>query len=91
MIGPKRAALIALAAEYGVVEVSVFGSVARRDARPESDVDLLVQFRRPIGLLARMELKERATRLLARPVDVSTTGSLHWLIRPTVLAEAVPV
>ncbi|MCI4346494.1 MAG: nucleotidyltransferase family protein [Thermoplasmata archaeon] len=88
VIGPRRAALLALAAEYGATELRVFGSVARRDAQPGSDVDLLVRFRRPIGLLARMEFKERAARLLARPVDVATADSLHWLIRPTVLAEA---
>lgn len=89
MIGPRRAALLDLAAEYDATEVRVFGSVAQGTARRDSDVDLLLRFRRPIGLLARMEFKERATRLLNRPVDLSTPGSLHWLIRPTVLAEAV--
>jgi predicted nucleotidyltransferase len=91
VIGPKRAALVALVAEYGGTDVRVFGSVARGSARSGSDVDLLVRFRPPIGLLARMELKERTTQLLGRRVDIATPESLHWLIRPSVLTEAVTV
>jgi predicted nucleotidyltransferase len=88
-IGPRRSALLDLAAEYGMTEVRVFGSLARGTGRPDSDVDLLVRFRRPIGLLARMDFKERATRLLNRRVDLSTMESVHWLIRPRVAAESV--
>ncbi|HEV2317480.1 MAG TPA: nucleotidyltransferase domain-containing protein [Thermoplasmata archaeon] len=91
IIAPKRSALLSLAAEYAATELRVFGSVARGTARHGSDVDLLVRFRRPIGLMARSEFKERASRLLARPVDLATVESLHWLIRPTVLAAAIPV
>ncbi len=83
--------MLALTAEYGGTDLQVFGSVARGSARPRSDVDLLVRFHPPIGLLARMELKGRATELLGRPVDISTPEALHWLIRPSVLAEAVGV
>jgi len=83
--------LLALAAEFGATGLRVFGSVARGEAGPTSDVDLLVRFQRPIGLMARMEFKERVSRLLRRPVDVATPGSLHWLIKPHVLAEAVAV
>ena len=91
VIGVKRTALLALAAEYGGTDVRVFGSVARGSARRGSDVDLLVRFRPPIGLLARMEFKERATELLGRRVDIATPEALHWLIRPSVIAEAVGV
>lgn len=91
MIGPKRSALLKLAGEYGASDLRVFGSVARGSARRVGDVDLLVRFRRPIGLLARSEFKERASRLLDRPVELATAESLHWLIRPAVLAEAVPL
>lgn len=91
MIGGKRSALLGLAAEYAATDVRVFGSVVRGTARRGSDLDLLVRFRRPIGLLARLEFKERASQLLGRPVDLSTEESLHWLIRPAVLAEAEPL
>jgi len=89
VVGPRRRGLLALASRFGVSRVRVFGSVARGDATPDSDVDLLVKFREPIGLLARMEFKDEVARLLGRPVDVATEASLHWLIRPAVLEEAV--
>jgi uncharacterized protein len=89
VIGNHREALLNLSAEFGATDVRIFGSVARGEARRQSDVDLLVRFRRPVGLLSRSEFKERATQLLGRSVDVTTDDSLHWLIRPAVLAEAV--
>ncbi|EQD54441.1 Nucleotidyltransferase domain protein [mine drainage metagenome] len=78
-----------LAREFQATSVRVFGSVARGEATARSDVDLLVKFRRPIGLLGRIEFKERAEKILGHPVDLATEGNLHWLTRPQILAEAV--
>jgi uncharacterized protein len=89
IVGPRRDELLAIAEKFGATDLRVFGSVARRQARRRSDLDLLVRFDRPVGLLARAEFKERVSRLLGRPVDLTTEQSLHWLIRPQVLAEAV--
>ncbi len=91
IIGPKRAALRSLAREYGAISLRVFGSVARGEAGPDSDVDLLLTFRPPIGLLRRGELRERAEALLGRSVDFTTEASLHWLVRPRVIGEAIPL
>ncbi|MGI0133042.1 MAG: nucleotidyltransferase family protein [Thermoplasmata archaeon] len=91
MVGPRRRALKALAEEYGGFDLRVFGSVARGEARPDSDVDLLVRFRSPVGLLRRSELRERVETLLGRKVDLATEANLHWLVRPRVVAEAVPL
>ena len=88
---PHRKALLALADRFGATDLWVFGSFARGEAGPDSDVDLLVRFEHPVGLFRRMEFKELAGQLLGRTVDLATEGNLHWLIRPTVLAEAVPV
>lgn len=88
VIGDRGAALRALIAEYGGFEVRVFGSVARGEARKDSDVDLLVRFRRPVGILGREELRERASALLDREVDLATESNLHWLARPEILREA---
>lgn len=88
VVGDRGAALQALIAEYGGFEVRVFGSVARGEAGKDSDVDLLVRFRRPAGILAREELRERASDLLGREVDLATEANLHWMARPDILREA---
>lgn len=53
-------------AKFGVKNLSLFGSVARRDAGPESDVDLLVEFLRPIGLFGFIEVQRFLSDLLRR-------------------------
>jgi predicted nucleotidyltransferase len=90
VFGPRREDLLALAHAFGATDLRVFGSVARSEAGPRSDVDLLVTFLDPPGLFARMEFREKLEELLGRRVDLATEANLHWLIRPQVLAEAVP-
>jgi uncharacterized protein len=91
VFGPHRLALLELSKSFGAVNLRVFGSVARHEAGPRSDVDLLVEFPNPPGILTRMEFEERLEALLGRRVDLATEANLHWLIRPRVLAESVPV
>ena len=80
-----------MAARHGARNVRVFGSLARGDSRPDSDVDLLVEAGPdrtpffPAGLLADLE------DLLGRKVDVVTEDALHWYIRARVLKEALPL
>ena len=75
---------------YGVKSIAVFGSVARDEAGPKSDVDLLVEFDRPIGLRF-FELIDHLEMLLGCSVDLGTPKSLKPRIRSHVLAEAVNV
>jgi uncharacterized protein len=91
VIGPRRRALLSLATRFGARDVRVFGSVARGEAGPKSDIDLLVRFDEPVGLFGRIEFQRLAEGLLGRKVDIASERNLHWLIRPEVLAEAVPV
>jgi len=66
----------------------LFGSMVRGEARPDSDIDILVEFSKPIGLLAFVALKHRLTVLLGRPVDLVTTDALKPPLREGILHEA---
>ncbi len=76
----------------GVRRLALFGSVARGEARPDSDVDLLVEFepgqKNIDGFLMLAELLET---LLERPVELVTTEALSPFIGPHILAEAADV
>jgi uncharacterized protein len=94
----KRAEVLRLLAEHrdelialGVESLSVFGSVARDEAGPNSDVDLLVKIRRPMGLFHFLGIQEYLETLLGRPVDLVIPTDLKPRIRDRVLREAVPV
>lgn len=76
-----------LAQEYGVKSLSLFGSVARNQANDASDVDILVEFSRPIGLFEFFSLQDRIEQLLDCAVDLGTPESLKPRIRERVLAE----
>jgi predicted nucleotidyltransferase len=87
----KREQILQIAARHGAYNVRVFGSTARGETDPESDVDLLVDVGPthsrwfPAGLI--LDLEE----LLGREVDVVTEDALHWYIRDRILEEAVPI
>ena len=69
----------------------VFGSVARGDDRPASDLDLLVDMESDRSLLDLVGLAQDLEALLNRNVDVVTDASLHAAIREQVLAESRPL
>jgi predicted nucleotidyltransferase len=77
--------------EYGVKSLSLFGSVSREEATATSDVDLLVEFFRPVGMLAFLRLQHRLTEILGRNVDLATVQALRPAWRERILNEAVHV
>jgi len=87
----KRQEILAIAAKHGAYNVRIFGSVARGDEGPESDVDFLIDYgphRTPFfpgGLLMDLE------KLLGCKVHVVTEKAVHWYIRERVLKEARPL
>lgn len=87
----KREEIRRIAARHGAINVRLFGSVARGDTKPESDVDLLVDVTAqtsswfPIGLV--LDLEE----LLGRRVEIVTERALNKDFRESVLREAMPL
>ena len=71
----------------GVKSLELFGSVVRGEAGPKSDLDILVEFSKPIGLLAFVGLKQRLTVLLGWPVDLVTPDALKSPLRENILKE----
>lgn len=90
-IRSKRQAVLKLAADHGAVNVRIFGSEARGDARPESDVDLLVDMSAGRSLLDLVALGQDLEDLLGRPVDVVTPAALAPELRAAILADARPL
>lgn len=72
-----QAALAALCRRHGIRRLALFGSVLRRDARPDSDVDILVGFEpgRAPGLRF-IAIEDELSNLLGRKVDLNTPGFL---------------
>jgi uncharacterized protein len=85
----KRDAILAAAARHGARNVRVFGSVARGDARPDSDVDFLVEMDPDRSLFDRAGLLTDLEAILGTAVDVATERSLRPRVRDHVLREAV--
>jgi uncharacterized protein len=77
--------------KYGVRSLSLFGSVARDEDGPASDVDLLVEFDRPVGYFGLFALQDYLESLLGCKVDLGTSDSLKPRIRDHVMGECVRV
>jgi len=87
----RRAEILALARKHGARNVRIFGSVARGDAGPTSDVDFLVELEEGRSLLDHAALLLDLKDLLGCDVDVVTDRGLKPRIRDRVLREAVPL
>lgn len=83
----------ALLERYSVSSLAVFGSVARGDAGPDSDIDMLVTFKpdAAIGIFKFLELRDALSGLLGHPVDLAVRDSLHPALAARIVAEAVDV
>ena len=87
----RRDDILSVAARYGARNVRVFGSVARGDARPDSDVDILVDMEPGRSLFDLGGLLSELQTLLDIDVDVVTEKGLRPRIRAQVMREAVPL
>lgn len=91
MVKIDEAALARLCQRHGVESLQVFGSAARDEERPESDIDLLVRFSETKSLLEIVRIEREFSEHFGRPVDLVTEGELSPYIRDEVLRHAATV
>jgi len=87
----RRTEILDVARKHGARNVRIFGSVARGDAGPDSDVDILVELEPGRSLLDHAALMLDLSDLLGCKVDVVTDRGIRPRIRDRVLLEAVPL
>ncbi|MBI2886474.1 MAG: nucleotidyltransferase family protein [Chloroflexi bacterium] len=87
----KREQILHIVASHGGGNVRVFGSRARGEARPDSDLDVLVTLMPGRSLLDLVAIKQDLEDLLGCAVDVVTEAAISPYIRDQVLKEAVPL
>ena len=90
-IRAKRNAVYTAAKKHKIGKVFVFGSCARREERPDSDIDLLVEFEPGATLFDHVHMRDDMVELFRVPVDVVSTRGLDPYIAPRIEAEAVSV
>jgi len=88
-IRAQREAILRIAARHGATDVRLIGSVARGEARPDSDVDLLVTWSEGTSLLNHAALMLELERLLGRKVDIASDGWVKPSIRNSVYRDAI--
>lgn len=77
--------------ELGVHSLALFGSTVRDEDHAQSDVDLLVEFNRPIGLLHFSKVRLRLEELLGKPVDLVSKKAILKELEDDILSEAINV
>lgn len=90
LLRAARSEVLKTVGALGGVDTRVFGSVARGDDRPGSDIDLLVTFPADADIVTLLTLEEQLSTLLTVPVDVVSAGSSGPVLERA-LAEAVPL
>ncbi len=87
-IQQKKKEILAVARQYGIVNVRIFGSVARGDDNPQSDIDFLVDLEEGCTLFDLGGALVKLQDLLGRKVDIVTNNGLHWYLREKIMKEA---
>ncbi len=80
-----------LARRFGVVRLALFGSIARDEARPDSDVDIVVSFDGPATSRRYFGVQFYLEDAIGRPVDLVTEKAMRVELRPFIEREAVNV
>ena len=91
IINSKRDGILHIATLHGAKKVKIFGSIAKGEEKPGSDIDLIVNLDEDRSLFDLIALKNDLEDLLGRKVDVVTEESVHWSIKEKILKEAVEI
>lgn len=87
----RRKEILAVAREHGIAKMRVFGSVARGEDTPQSDIDFLVELEKGCTLLDLGGALIKLQELLGRKVDIVTEQGLHWYLQDKIIKEARPL
>ena len=82
-----RKNLAELSRDYAVSEIGVFGSYVRDEQTPGSDLDILVEFSKPVGFVSFMQLEQHLQQLLGIKIDLVTRAALKPQIGARILNE----
>ena len=77
--------------EYNLKEIAIFGSYIHNTQTSSSDVDILVEFSRPIGLIKLIKLEEKLEKILGLKVDLVPKKGIKVDLKDSILKEAVAV
>ena len=85
----KKPEILQIAKKYGASNIKVFGSFAKGEITPDSDIDFLMDIEKGHSLFHRIQLMQELEDLLGRKVDIAKPENLHECIREQVLREAI--
>lgn len=88
LLSQRKADLLRAAAHHGALSLRVFGSVARGEDRPASDIDFLVEFSPEASLLDLVGLQQEIEAILGRKADIVTPDGVSPFLRERILGEA---
>ncbi|MCJ7628860.1 MAG: nucleotidyltransferase family protein [Longimicrobiales bacterium] len=91
MVNFDRNRLANLCREHGATRLRLFGSAARGEERPDSDIDIIVDFERPVGFVELIRFENTLAEFFGRSVDLVTEPGLSPFIRDSVLASAATI
>jgi uncharacterized protein len=85
----KRAAILVIADKYGATNLRIFGSVARGDDRPDSDIDILIDQENVWSLFDHVAMMQDLEDLLQRKVDLATANAFRPGFKDRILQDAI--
>jgi len=83
--------IVPILTKAGVLRSSLFGSIVRGEAKPGSDVDILVELPRDRNMFDLMDLEEKLEAKLGKKVDLITYRSVHHLLKDVIFKEQIQI